>query len=280
MASLASDQTTRNHESLRLSQRLTMAARIARLRFREHLDFDSRLFKVLGGSTAAALGGLLFAAGCRSPGFSLLARLHRSGSRGLGARLAEHLARSAARQLVGGIAPNPLVSVYKRYVEDTAPDMHSAKFFKDPARLLQSLAIVVKSPRDREKGVIIINYLYIFPIFARLFDIYAIANRYHLVLEPSWSGYCNLDILSYSRHEFPVFIEAYEPWDAAFIERSRSNLIPVGTSTNWWVDHRIFRPRPEIAKDVDVIMVASWADFKRHHRFFAALRAMRRRVGV
>jgi hypothetical protein len=68
-----------------------------------------------------------------------------------------------------------------------------------------------------------------------------------------------------------VFVQAFEPRDAAFITNLGSNLVVVPTSTNWWIDHRPFRPLPGVTKDVDVVMVAGWGEYKRHHRFFAAL---------
>lgn len=258
-----------------LMERCAGAADLLKKRIKEWLEFDSTAVKRFSSLTGLAVGGLLYAARCPRRGFSILAKVHRSAAGGLSSRLAERLARSAAGARAGSGAPHPLITVYDRHVENTPRDTATEKFFQDPLRLLKSLAIVVKSPRDNEKGVIIINYSYLFPLFAKLFDVPAVARRYHLVLEPSWSGYCNLDILCYSRYDFPVFVQAYEPYDAEFIERSRSNLVTVRTSTNWWVDHRVFRPRDEIAKDVDVIMVASWADFKRHHRLFAALRKLR-----
>src|SRR5262249_27967994 len=70
---------------------------------------------------------------------------------------------------------------------------------------------------------------------------------------------------------------AYEPRDEKFIQSLGSNLISVPVSNNWWVDHRIFRPLPSVTKDIDVIMVAGWARFKRHHAFFHGLKRLRKK---
>jgi len=75
----------------------------------------------------------------------------------------------------------------------------------------------------------------------------------------------------------PVFVQAYEPRDEEFIRSLGSNLMAVPVSNNWWVDHRIFKPLPNVTKDVDVIMVAGWANFKRHYSFFRGLRELRSR---
>jgi glycosyltransferase involved in cell wall biosynthesis len=277
MTPFAPDRTALDLPPLRLSGRLTVAAEIARLHFKERLEFDSPLIQAIAGLSGVAVSNVLWAVRCRRQAFNILAKLHRSGSCGLASRMAEQLARSGARPVTAGATPHPMLGIYEGHVENQPRDALTEKFFQDPSRLLNSIVMVLKSPRADEKGVIITNYSYAFPLFARLFDISAIARRYHLVLEPSWSGYCNLDVLCYARFDFPVFVEAYEPADASFIERSQSNLVPVPTSHNWWVDHRVFRPRPEVPKDVDVVMVASWADFKRHLRLFAALRELRSR---
>jgi len=78
------------------------------------------------------------------------------------------------------------------------------------------------------------------------------------------------------RYQFPVFVQAFEPRDAQFIGDTKSNLVPVLVSANWWVDHRLFRPMHGVAKDIDVVMVAGWGRYKRHAQFFRAISRLRR----
>jgi hypothetical protein len=151
------------------------------------------------------------------------------------------------------------------------------KFLQSPSQLLGSSVMVLKSPGPNEKGVVLANYSYVFPLFAKLFDLERIFEKYYIVLEPSWSGYCDLDLLCYSYATSPVFVESIEPRDTDFVRAINANFVPVPTAANWWIDHRIFRPLPEVGKDVDVIMVAGWGRYKRHHRLFAALRQLRSR---
>lgn len=153
----------------------------------------------------------------------------------------------------------------------------TSKFFATPERLLGPLAMVVKTPCGDEKGVLLLLYSHVLPLFLRLFDLEKVCARYHLVLEPSWSGYCNPDVLCYRYVDAPIFVQAYEPRDRSFIDGLRSNLVAIPTSNNWWVDHRMFVPLPGVRKDIDVIMVAGWGNYKRHARFFQALSALRRR---
>src|SRR5205814_6603850 len=83
----------------------------------------------------------------------------------------------------------------------------------DPLRLVGSRLLVAKPWRPGERGVLYVDYSYVFPLLAGLFDLRAIADRYHLVLEPSWSGVCTPEVLLYSRLDRPVFVETIEPRD-------------------------------------------------------------------
>lgn len=248
---------------------------LAWLRLRECLEFEWMLPAKLaerGGLLAArALDGI----GKHRSAFELRAAIHRGGR---SVKISSVIA-SEIRQDIRPSSPRP--APLRRLLADHARTLrrepHSAKFFDDPSRLLGPTALVMKSPERNEPGVLNILYSYALPLFFRLFDIQRISKRYVIVLEPSWSGYCNADVLCYIGACAPVLVQAYEPRDHDFISALDSNLRPVAVSNNWWVDHRVFAPIPEIAKDVDIVMVAGWADFKRHHRFFDVVRRVKRR---
>lgn len=157
------------------------------------------------------------------------------------------------------------------------PQPQTARFYATPEALLGPLVMVLKPATAEEKGVLVLLYSYVLPLFGRLFDLERVVRRYHLVLEPSWSGYCNADVMCYRDVEDAVFVQAYEPRDREFIDSLGSNLVSIPTSNNWWVDHRVFAPIAGVTRDIDVIMIAGWAPYKRHAPFFAALRTLRRR---
>lgn len=146
----------------------------------------------------------------------------------------------------------------------------------DPRRLIASRILVVKAASPRERGVIVVDYQYVFPLFAGLFDVDAIGERYEIVLEPSWAGACTAEILLFSHMRHPVHVETTEPRDHELLKATQSNLQAVPIAANWWVDPRM-APVPGSKRDIDVIMVAAWADIKRHWRVFKALSDLRRR---
>jgi glycosyltransferase involved in cell wall biosynthesis len=255
---------------------LTVPVRFAHEAALEYLEYDASVLRKglsLGG---VAAGRLLWLRRDKALAFKVLSRVHRSAGSQAATRVVERLlTRAGARERSGD--STGLWSFYDAHVRSAVADPGAAAIVANPAGLLNYRALVVKSATDRERGVLVIDYSYIFPLFAALYDVEAIARRYYLVLEPSWRGLCTADVLAYSRYAFPVFVETVEPRDTAFLAALQANFVPVPIAANWWVDHRIVRPDPAVARDIDVVMVAAWSSVKRHWRFFRALADLRRR---
>jgi hypothetical protein len=91
----------------------------------------------------------------------------------------------------------PAIKFFQEYVRHLSPTTATSKFFENPERILGARMLVLKSPGKNEKGVIVVDYSFAFPLLARFYDISRIAENYYLVLEPSLSGYCDLDVLCY-----------------------------------------------------------------------------------
>jgi glycosyltransferase involved in cell wall biosynthesis len=141
-------------------------------------------------------------------------------------------------------------------------------------------SIVLKAPRRHvggwEKGVLLITFTFNFQFFYHHVDCAALLERYFVVLEPSWSDYCQPGFLFWTRHAGqPVVVQATEPRDRRFLEKLESNLLPVPFGASDWVDFRLFRPLPGAVKDYDVVYVANYNPRKRHHVLLRALRRLR-----
>jgi glycosyltransferase involved in cell wall biosynthesis len=252
-----------------------IVVRLFILHLREWLEFDSGVVKRFVGLLGLVLGFFYYKMGMAEKAVVIWSKVHSAACSHLVNEIVTRLMRCATAKRDGNSEPNILQRTFREHVESLRPTLRTQKFFDDPKRLLGPMAMVMKSRVGDEKGVISVLYSYTLPLFAKLFDVRRVGERYFLVLEPSWSGYCNLDILSYSQFDWPVFVQTYEPRDKEFIQNLRSNLIPVPLSNNWWVDHRTFRPLPGVTKDMDLIMVAGWASFKRHYSFFRGLKQLR-----
>lgn len=258
----------------RRSTRRTVQLFLIRERLREFFTFDAGPLGAVASWAAIGVAALLRLAGRNYDSLKLLTAAHRSA-----------YSEAASRAIEGLLSPAmPLVvPPWRRYerrhlaehVEITATTASFAQLREDPWKILGKRILVVKSAAEHERGVIVMDYMYTFPTFQGLFDLRAVMQRYHLVLEPSWVGCCNLDVLSYLDLDQPVFVETTEPRDVGFLRRLDRNLIPLKTAGNWWVDDRMMRPLDAVTKDIDVVMVSGWSRYKRHARVFAAVRKLR-----
>lgn len=267
--------TTASPGQLSTSERWATWFWLAKLRLKEWITCDSRVCRAAIGLAGVLAYYVLLAIGKPARAFDMLFRLHRGD-------LSSHAQRVAESRLRAINEPrnSSLAEYLDRQSAAAQSTAGTANFFEDPTRLLGTAILVMKSPRlegDRvvEKGLLAIHYNHIFPLLNKFFDVPRIAERYHLFLEPSWSGFCTTEVLSFLRHNGPVFVGAFEPRDAQFLQTIQSNLIHVPLSSNWWVDHRLFHPTG-LKKDIDVLMLAGWGEYKRHYRFFEALSRLRR----
>lgn len=247
-----------------------------RWELRERVTFARGPLAALVAWTGAAAALCLYLLRRDRAAVDLLTALHRTGYSPALNRLVERFLRGPepARDRPAGRAAR-LRLVYASYAADLQSTPAIEPFYQEPARLLGSHVVVLKSPGDNERGVLVVDYTFSFRLFARFFDIEAIARRYHIVLEPSWTAYCSADLLCYAGLPCPVFVQSTEPRDTEFLRAIHANLVPVPVSGNWWVDHRMLQPLPGAKKDIDVIMVAGWAGYKRHGHFFDALRRLK-----
>lgn len=266
----AADDSRRRVSRSTPVERFRLLLRIWIIDFRERVLFDSSVFRVSAAVAGTTAGLVLLLARRGDSALRLLSGVHRSGLLSWADDLIEWIFRNALR---GSRLGRPLTTAIARQVQnwtDAPPTLA-----EDPERLLGPLAMVLRSPDARHKGVLLLQYNYVFPLFAKCFDVHAIGKKYHIVLEPSWSGYCNTEVLCYARVAPPVFVQAYEPRDAHIVRSLDAGFDVVPTSANWWVDHRVFTPMSDVQKDADLIMVAGWGGYKRHLAFFRGLRRLR-----
>ena len=143
---------------------------------------------------------------------------------------------------------------------------------KEVAQALGTRILVVKAPQaNGEKGVIHIKFTPIIEKFSRAFDMEAILRDYILVIEPSWTGLCKIDILQYTQFNEPIFVLAPEVTDYQFIGDLGSNLLPVSIGPGDWVNPDLTKNFKDKKKKYDIVMNANWAKWKRHYVLFEAM---------
>ena len=248
---------------------------VARAAVREFLTHDLGPLRGVAARTAYVAARTLLSGGSASQqtqALKLLLRLHSGAfSSTVDAKIVE-LLREALRNRDGRDGR----ALSRLFRETAAEAAGRHRTSTTPTRILGARALVIKRWKPGERGVLVVDYSYVFPLMLGLFDLARVTERYTVVLEPSWAGASNPDILLFSETSSPVHVQTIEPRDRDFLNALETNLRVVPLAANWWVDPRR-SPPPGVDRDIDVIMVAAWADIKRHWRVFRALGELKRR---
>lgn len=141
-------------------------------------------------------------------------------------------------------------------------------------------AVLLKPPvSEREPGVLYVAFEY---QWLRLLSLPAdlredFARRYTLVLAPSWSPPHSVFNFYFPEvWPVPVYCQISHVLDSQWLPRlsRRYRVLPLMPSH--WVNPEAFSPRPRQERDIDLVMVANFAVFKRHVALFDALRRLPR----
>lgn len=240
--------------------------RLFRRRATEFCKYDSRVMRLLIGRCGVIVAKLLKRFGKSDSALRLAMYLHRNAL----CASADEYAESFINELI-----ELRDSFRERYVLESTVHEKVRRFMDSPEKLLGTRLLVLRECKDSEKGLIALDYSFSFRVFAAKFNVSEVMRKYHMVLEPSWSGLCDEDVLALSTYG-DVFVQTNEARDVEFLKSVRLPIIPINIAANWWIDTRIFRPLPNRHRDAHVLVNASWAKFKRHDFVFSALSKLRR----
>jgi glycosyltransferase involved in cell wall biosynthesis len=162
---------------------------------------------------------------------------------------------------------------FRQHGDNYAASMKFPRTPEDEQRQGNLVALKQFDERTGEKGVLYLQYTESIESFVAMFDICRLANRYTLVIEPSWWGYQDQGFLLLVGKELDVVVEAQDEPDYDYIRSLQCNLKPVRLGAGDWVDPTTFTPGPRASKQFDFVMVANWSPVKRHRLFFRALAA-------
>lgn len=146
--------------------------------------------------------------------------------------------------------------------------------------LFGSWALILKRRTKQEKGALYVMFSESLSRIRDGLDIKRLLDDYILIFEPSWSGYCDPDLLHFTQYSEPIFVLAAELGDYEFLTRLKSNLVPIPLGPCDWVNPSVAEPYVGRPKEFDLVMNSNWGPVKRHHLLFRTLAEMHDRLEV
>ena len=123
-----------------------------------------------------------------------------------------------------------------------------------------------------EKGVIKIMFSETIASASRYSRFQSPSRRgYTLVLEPSWTGAADPELLQYAKLPTDVVVLAGAKTDYEFLTLLDSALRPINIGPCDWGDPRLAEPFLARPKRFDLLVNSTWAAWKRHFVLFQAL---------
>lgn len=146
-----------------------------------------------------------------------------------------------------------------------------------PVSDLGSRCLVLAEPmisdgRVERKGVLLASFS---ATGGRLFvsaDREELFEKFHIVLEPSWAGYGDPEILAWLNYPEPVIVQATEQRDRVLLQELGANLIPVEYGAGDWIDPEKFTPvSAPNPSSYNAVSIANYGWWKRNHCFVKAV---------
>lgn len=145
---------------------------------------------------------------------------------------------------------------------------------EEPGDLIRKAAIL--KPYDEstgEKGAIFISFEFEWARLLAARNRDEFARRYQIIVSPTWTPpHSKLNLLFPRIWPEPVYCLISNQTDLETFPRLSENYRMVDLYASSWVDPDLFHPRPSAERDIDLIMLANFGVYKRHHVLFRALR--------
>lgn len=244
-------------------------------KIKEYLIYENKFSKFSIAWIAIVCAEMLVFMRKYDKAFSIMGAIHRANLSDSASIYISNVIRKALNSVGKSVSVKGIREVIENYPENWIVPDNLSRYIESPTSLLRGNILVLKSSSENEKGVIYLYYSYIYPLFLRLFDVNEIEKKYYIVIEPSWTGYCDINILCMTRLKNPVVVGSIEPYDSKFVNDLDKNLIAAEFSGNTWIDPRKFFPIPGAVKKYDLIYIASWGSYKRHWALFKALQKLK-----
>jgi glycosyltransferase involved in cell wall biosynthesis len=121
------------------------------------------------------------------------------------------------------------------------------------------------------KGILVVTFTKTFSFFIRDINADLLNQYFYLVLEPSWSGYADPDIIGLFNKHHPPIIQSSEIEDRILLNSFQEYCIPVSFGASDWVDYNLFKPMNSV-KIYDSIYIANTNPIKRIQRYIKAVK--------
>lgn len=150
---------------------------------------------------------------------------------------------------------------------------------KQPEKLIRSI-ILKKYVSKKEKGFLLISFESELLKLANNLHLSEIEKQYEIAFLPTWQPFFSVPLYCFlSKIKLPFWIMASSAKDANLCPSVGPLCKALPFQASSWIDSNSFPDVPE-KKDIDIIMLANFMEYKRHWLLFEALRDLPKNLKV
>jgi glycosyltransferase involved in cell wall biosynthesis len=146
--------------------------------------------------------------------------------------------------------------------------------------LLGTCALLKPYVSEREPGILYLSFEREWVKLLVHSNPVELARYYVPVLAPSSDPHNLVNHLFPAIYPGPIFTQVCHPGEEEILTQVSPRYVVIPLYASSWVNPDHFTPLPRAQRDVDLIMVANFAKFKRHHALFRAMQDMPRPLRI
>ena len=135
---------------------------------------------------------------------------------------------------------------------------------------------IINNGKVTKKGVLLITFTRTFCSVLKSKHFANLNDRYLFVLEPSWTGYADADILAFCSSASDLVIQATDIDDRTLINTLYPDVVTLDTGASNWVQQEFYSENGHVEKDIDILYVANNNPVKRVYRFIDVIHEIHR----
>jgi glycosyltransferase involved in cell wall biosynthesis len=193
------------------------------------------------------------------------------------------------RVMVSAHMPQLVEPLLRRFVEDPQraqiwreQRIGWERYNIDVNNPIVTKGLVLKAPGNNgEKGVLLLSFEYNWPPLLLTRNTGELLRRFTVICSPSWSPthfqtYWSLAHLP----DADIFFMIANQSDLKTFRRMRTGTGVLPLLGCDWINPDDYQPRPHSTREIDILMIANWAPFKRHWVLFRALREIKKNLRI
>ena len=156
--------------------------------------------------------------------------------------------------------------------------VQTVKLNDNLAEVQLSKSAVIKAPIGKEKGVIVVGFEHELNKLLHHSAFQEICDQYNILFMPTWQPFYSVELLRFLKLRPDAITVLPSSWQCYFNSINNPGLIKVlPFHASSWIDETIYQPE---TKTIDILMVANFSIYKRHHLLFSALKELPENLNV